>query len=99
MSVVGKHLEPLGAMTAVGVWGARYAPEIVSAMKKNWLTPGVNDARRDREGTRDVSVAALRGVVSATDLDAEWPMAERTPPIWGALHRRRHLYLYGRGVH
>jgi acetyl esterase/lipase len=35
--------------------------------------------------------------VSAADLDAEWPAAERTPPIWDAL--RQHRYLYRRGVH
>ena len=87
LPVVGKHLEPLGGVTAMGVWGARHAPEFVSAAaKKDWLTPGINDVRRrDRESTREVSVAALRGVVSAADLDLEWPAAERTPPIWEAL--------------
>jgi len=58
----------------------------------------INDARRrDRESTLDVSVAALRGVVSAADLDLEWPVAEKTPPIWEALRQRR--YLYRRAVH
>src|SRR5215469_10982527 len=77
LPVVGKHLEPLGCVTAMGVWGARCAPEFVSAMKKDWLTPGFNaERRRDRESTHQVSVAALRGVVSAADLDTEWPAAE-----------------------
>ena len=50
LPVVGKHLEPLGGVTAMGVWGARQAPEAFSALKKGWLTPGINDARRrDRE--------------------------------------------------
>ncbi len=98
LPVVGKHLEPLGGMTAMGVWGARHAPDLVSAMGRDWLKPGVNDARRrDRESTHEVSVAALRGVVSAADLDVEWPAAARTPPIWDALRQRR--YLYRRGVH
>lgn len=98
LPVVGKSLEPLGGVTAMGVWGARHAPRALSTMAKDWLTPGVNDARRrDREGTREASLAALRGVVSAAALDAEWPTAERVPPIWDALRQRR--YLYRRGVH
>ncbi len=98
LPVVGKHLEPLGGVTAMGVWGFRFAPEAISAMTKDWLTPGINDVRkRDRESTRDVSLAALRGVVAAADLDLEWPVAERTPPIWDAMRQRR--YLYRRGVH
>jgi acetyl esterase/lipase len=98
LPVVGKHLESLGGVTAMGVWGARLAPEAISAMTKDWLKPGINKVRRqDRASTRDVCVAALRGVVSSADLDAEWPAADPTPPIWDALRQRR--YLYRRGVH
>ncbi|WP_077077986.1 alpha/beta hydrolase [Mycobacterium numidiamassiliense] len=98
LPVVGKHLEPLGGMTAMGVWGMRLAPEAISAMTKDLLTPGKGEARRrDRASTQQVSLAALRGVVSAADLDAEWPVAGRTPPIWEALRQRP--YLYRRAVH
>ena len=98
LPVVGKRLEPLGTVTAMSVWGARHAPELMSATARDWFTPGVNDARRrDRESTHEVSVTALRGVVSSADLDAEWPAPERTPPIWDALLQRR--YLYRRAVH
>ena len=98
LPVVGKRLEPLGGLTAMGVWGARHAPTAISAMTRNLLTPGINDVRRrDRESTQEVSLAALQGVVSAADLDLEWPIAERTPPIWDAMRQRR--YLYRRGVH
>lgn len=98
LPVVGKRLEPLGTVTAMSVWGARHAPDLVSATARDWLTPGINDARRrDRESTHEVSVTALRGVVSSADLDAEWPAPERTPPIWDALLQRR--YLYRRAVH
>jgi acetyl esterase/lipase len=98
LPVVGKRLEPLGGLTAMGVWGARQAPRAMSAMTKDWLTPGGNDARRrDRESTQEVSLAALRGVVPAADLDVEWPTSERTPPIWDAV--RPHPYLYRRAVH
>jgi acetyl esterase/lipase len=98
LPVVGKHLEPLGGMTAMTVWGARHAPNAITAMAKDLLTPGSNDLRRrDRESTREVSMAALRGVVSAADLDLDWPAAAQTPPIWDAMRQRR--YLYRRGVH
>ena len=98
LPVVGKHLEPLGGVTAMGVWGARHAPEFVSAMTRDWLTPGIDEERRrDRESTHAVAVGALRGVVSAADLDLEWPAAERTPPIWEAMRQHRHVYR--RAVH
>lgn len=98
LPVVGKHLEPLGGLTAMGVWGARHAPEAISAATKDWFTPGINDVRRrDRESTQQVSLAALRGVVSAADLEADWPVAVKTPPIWDSLRQRR--YLHRRAVH
>ncbi len=98
LPVVGKHLEPLGSVTAMSVWGARQAPELLSARAKDWLNPGTSEVRRqDRASTNEVSAAALRDIVSAADLDLEWPAPERTPPVWGALRHRR--YLHRRGVH
>jgi acetyl esterase/lipase len=102
LPVVGKHLEPLGGMTAMGIWGARIAPELVASAvreaKKDWLNQGNDDERHgDRESAQAVSVAALRGVVSAADLDLEWPTADKMPPIFEALRQRR--YLYRRAVH
>ncbi|SON59402.1 Carboxylesterase NlhH [Mycobacterium simulans] len=98
LPVVGKHLEPLGGFTAMGVWGARQAPDVMSAMARDWLTPGIDEIRRrDRASTNEVSVSALRGIVSAADLDAQWPAPERTPPVWQARRHRR--YLYRRAVH
>jgi acetyl esterase/lipase len=98
LPVVGKHLEPLGGITAMGAWGFRVAPDFISAMTKDRRTPNIDEIRRrDRSSTHDVSVAALRGIVSAADLDLEWPVAERTPPIWDAMRQRR--YLYRRAVH
>src|ERR1700735_4710948 len=46
LPIVGKHLEPLGAVTAMSVWGARLAPEAISAMTKEWLTPGITQGGR-----------------------------------------------------
>ena len=44
LPVIGKHLEPLGALTAAGVWGARHAPDFVGALAKSLVTP--NDAEK-----------------------------------------------------
>ncbi|ORV45617.1 alpha/beta hydrolase [Mycobacterium conspicuum] len=91
LPMVGKHLEPLGGMTAMGIWGARLAPEFLAAAKKK-----DRPDRADRESAHAASVAALRSVVSAVDLDGEWPAPQRTPPILDALRPR---YVYRRGVH
>jgi acetyl esterase/lipase len=93
LPVIGKHLEPLGGYTAMGIWGARHAPDLMAASAKSWLTPGSAQVKRaQREQTHAVSDAALRGVVSAEDLAVKWPAPERTPPVLKALQHRRHLY-------
>ncbi|NDJ90600.1 alpha/beta hydrolase [Mycolicibacter kumamotonensis] len=96
LPVVGKRLEPLGGMTAMGVWGTRHMPEFVSSAAKSWLTPGAATVRkREREQTRAVSEAALRGVVAAADLDIDWPQPEQAPPVWKAWQHRRHIHRSG----
>ena len=93
LPVVGKHLEPLGGVTAMSVWGCRVLPEFVSNTTKSWLTPGIAEIRRrDRDKTQAVSEAALRGIVAANDLGIEWPAPDRMPPVWRALCHRRNLY-------
>ncbi len=93
LPVIGKHLEPLGGYTAMSVWGARHAPDIMAATVKSWFTPGIGQIKKDeRDQTHAVSDAALRGVVAATDLDIEWPAPERTPPLLKAFEHRRYLY-------
>jgi acetyl esterase/lipase len=91
--VVGKHLEPLGGVTAMSIWGYRHVPDFLSATARSRLTPGIAETRKQqRDQTHAVSDAALRGVVSAADLEIEWPAPERTPPVWKALQHRRHLH-------
>src|SRR5579875_3844469 len=41
LPVVGRRLEPLGGVTAMGVWGCRILPEFASTTAKAWLTPGI----------------------------------------------------------
>ena len=50
LPVVGKHLEPLGGITAMGIWGARQAPRCSAGSRRSPLTPGIDETRqRDRE--------------------------------------------------
>jgi acetyl esterase/lipase len=98
LPMVGRHLEPLGGATAMGVWGCRQLPDFLFTTAKFWLTPGIGQIRKaERDKTHAVTDAALRGIVSTKDLDIEWPAAERIPPVWKALRHRR--YLHRGGVH
>ncbi|KWX66767.1 alpha/beta hydrolase [Mycobacterium sp. NAZ190054] len=93
LPVIGKHLEPLGALTAAGIWGTRHAPDFVGALAKSLVTP--NDAEKkqqDKDCTNAIAEAALRAVVGANDLEIEWPAAERTPPVWKMREHRRHVH-------
>jgi hypothetical protein len=83
LPVIGKHLEPLGGMTAMGIWGYRHMPDFLGATARSWLSPGNAEVRRlERDATHNVVDAALRGVVRAEDLAIEWPAPEGAPPLW-----------------
>jgi acetyl esterase/lipase len=93
LPVVGKHLEPLGAATAMGVWGYRHMPDFLGATARSWLSPANAELRRqERDSTHAVTEAALRGIVRAEDLAIEWPAPERTPPLWKMCEHRRNVY-------
>src|SRR5262249_40251861 len=93
LPLVGKHLEPLGAITAMGAWGYRHAPDFVSGAIRN-RTPGAAEQRRlDRAMTNEVAAAALREFVSAERCNVAWPAPERIAPVLrGAWQRRRFLF-------
>jgi len=91
--VIGKHLEPLGGMTAMGVWGYRHMPDFLGATAKSWLSPGNAEVRKlERDATNAVADAALRGVVRAEDLEIQWPAPEGAPPLWKLRQHRRNVY-------
>jgi acetyl esterase/lipase len=93
LPVVGKHLEPLGGMTAMGIWGYRHMPAFLGATAKSWLSPGNAEVRKlERDATHNVVDAALRGVVRAEDLAIDWPAPEGAPPLWKLRQQRRSLY-------
>jgi acetyl esterase/lipase len=93
LPVIGKHLEPLGAATAMGVWGYRHMPDFVGASARSWFNPGSAELRRqDRDATNAVAQAALRGIVAVKDLAIEWPAPESAPPLCKFRQHRRSVY-------
>jgi acetyl esterase/lipase len=93
LPVIGKRLEPLGAITAMGVWGYRHAPDFLGASVRSWLSPGNSELRRqERDKTHAVSEAALRGIVPAADLAIDWPAPEGAPPLWKFRQHRRSVH-------
>jgi acetyl esterase/lipase len=98
LPLVGKHFEPLGALTAMGVWGYRHAPDFMSGVARNVLDRSAAEARsRDRARTNEVCAAALRGIVSAERLSVDWPAPDRFSPLLRAAQQRRQ-YLYRTSV-
>lgn len=93
LPVIGKQLEPLGGLAAMGVWGFRQFPEMMSATAKAWFAPG-NGALRKAERDQTVTVAkdGLRGVVPAAELAGEWPAPEQLPPLWNTMDYRRKVH-------
>jgi acetyl esterase/lipase len=93
LPLIGRHLEPLGAATAMSVWGYRHVPDFMNSTVRSWLSQDASGVRKSqRESTNAVSEAALRGVVGAEHLPREWPAPDRMPPLWKAFEHRRHLY-------
>lgn len=93
LPVIGKHLEPLGAVTAMGVWGYRHLPDFLNETAKSWLKPGDAELKRaERNSTNAITEAALRGVVNAKDLAIDWPAPQSVPPLWNIREHRRSVY-------
>lgn len=93
LPVIGKQLEPLGGLAAMGVWGFRQFPEMMSSTAKAWFAPG-NGAVRKAERDQTVSVAkdGLRSVVPAADLAGDWPAPQQLPPLWNTMEYRRNVH-------
>ncbi|MFG1934127.1 alpha/beta hydrolase fold domain-containing protein [Mycobacterium sp. NPDC048908] len=93
LPVIGKHLEPLGAVTAMGIWGYRHAPDFLGATARSWFEPSNAELRhQEREATNAVTEAALRGIVAAKDLAIEWPAPQSAPPLWNFRQHRRSVH-------
>ena len=93
LPIIGKHLEPLGAATAMGIWGYRHVPEYFSNSARSRDTSDQSAIRKqERDSTNAVIDAALRGIVPAADLAIEWPAPERSAPVLKMRQHRRSLH-------
>jgi acetyl esterase/lipase len=93
LPLVGRHLEPLGAITAMGAWGYRHAPDFVSSAIRNRVPAAAEQRRLDREMTNEVAAAALREFVAPERCKVDWPAPDRFAPVLrGAAQRRRYLH-------
>src|SRR3954466_8000807 len=93
LPIIGKHLEPLGAATAMGIWGYKHVSDFFSHSAPPQDTAEQAAIRRqDRDSTNAVIDAALRGTVSAADLAIEWPAPERYAPVLKMRQHRRSLH-------
>ena len=68
LPIIGKHLEPLGAATAMGIWGYRHVPEFFSNNAQPRDTSDQAAIRKQNlESTNSVIEAALREVLPAAN--------------------------------
>ena len=93
LPVIGKSLEPLGAATAMGIWGYKHVPDFFAATARSRRAPDQPEIRRQElESTNGVLDAALRGIVPAADLAIDWPVPERSAPVMKIRQHRRSLH-------
>jgi acetyl esterase/lipase len=93
LPLIGKRLEPLGAVAAMGIWGYRHVPEFFSDnARASRASEQTRDRKLDLESTNAVIDAALRGTVSAADLAVDWPVPERYAPVLKMRQHRRSLH-------
>ena len=89
--VIGRHLEPITGMAAIGVGGKTYLPGILAAMARARFVP--SGGRRELLAqTPAVLTEALRGIVSPDALADPWPSHRQLAPVWKASGQRRYVY-------
>jgi len=91
LPVIGRYLEQVGAMTALGVWGARYLPDFMSSAKAR-LGPGASVRRAHAPGLADLVTAGLCGIVAAEALAEPWPVGDTGVPWRTAGRQRRFVH-------
>jgi acetyl esterase/lipase len=91
--VIGRHIQPISGMAALGVCSRTYLPGVVSAMAKARLGLGGGQRRRQQLAqTPTILTEALQGIVSADELALPWPSHHQLAPVWKAAGQRRYVY-------
>lgn len=93
LPIIGKRLEPLGAATAMGIWGYRHIPDFFAGTARSRVAPDQTDNRKqDLASTNAVVEAALRDILPAANLAIEWPAPQRSAPVLKMREHRRSLH-------
>ncbi|MBW0018102.1 MAG: alpha/beta hydrolase [Mycobacterium sp.] len=90
---IGRHLEPVGTIAAVGVWGSRHIPAAIRSISRpRTAPPAPTPPPVAVPETVDVCVSALRGIISDPE-SVSWPRPQRWAPVLQrGEHRSRYLY-------
>jgi acetyl esterase/lipase len=93
LPIIGKRLEPLGAATAMGIWGYRHVPEFFShSARPKDAADQAAIRKQNLESTNSVIEAALRDVLPASNPAIEWPAPARLAPVMQMRQHRRSLH-------
>ena len=92
LPVVGRHIQPISGMAALGVGGRRYVPGLVSAMARARFGQDGDQHRQELAQTPAVLTEALQGIVSAEVLAQPWPSHRQQAPLLKAPAQRRYVY-------
>jgi acetyl esterase/lipase len=89
LPVVGRYLEPVGGITALGVWGGRYLPDIASSAREQMAASSKESRRREREMSGQIAREGLRDI-TFPDRPAIGSPPEDPGPPWrhAGIHRR-----------
>src|SRR5262245_50101592 len=89
LPVIGRHLEPVGGMTALGIWAARYLPDMMASAKRR-RGPGASARRADTTALADLVTAGLCDTVSGEALARPRAITDGGAP-WRTATRQRRL--------
>lgn len=89
LPVIGRYLEPVGGLTALGIWAGRYLPDMMSSAKRR-RGAGASARRADTTALADLVTAGLRDTVSIEALARSWSIADGGAP-WRTAARQRRL--------
>ena len=90
--IIGRHIQPICGMAALGVCGRTYLPGVISAMVGARFGPGGGQRRRQQLAqTPAVLTEALRSIVGPADLADPWPSHQQLAPLWKAAAQRRYV--------
>jgi acetyl esterase/lipase len=90
LPLLGRHLRPLGAMTALAMWGYRHLPTLGSSAAHTWLVPGATAVRASGlDATRSIYESAFQEAVLQARTPRREPITGRRTALLGVAALRR----------